>query len=422
MSNYFRKEIVSFFIVQLFAVFALSIFGAYLPIALNNLAATALIIGIVFTSRNILQIFLRIPFSELSQIIGRKPLIISGIIGYTIGLGLMYFADHWSTIFIAATIVGIGMSLHWPAVFSYIGDVSNGDYGKINGIIFMGQDIGVIIGSLMATYLLNNDIVTVKGLFGIAFVIMLFGSIISIIILPEVLEDEHRKHVTSKFSALYMSFVNSMRSLIEQSRIYTLRIIFLFELLITFTEFFVTSFIPILIVESLGYETSVVAAIILGSTLVQIVFKPYFGKIFDKYGFRGPVIIALSIVSLMIYALTLTTTFWELLAVYTIMMSAIFICYIASTGATSNSVAPAKRGLAMGVLGVYISSGRTASSVILSPILGILENRTGSRAEGLTDLFKLSAILIFALTLLMALYSRQLKVKPIDDGQTILGA
>lgn len=408
--------------MQLFAVFALSIFGAYLPIALNNLTVTALIIGVVFTSRNILQIFLRIPFAELSQIVGRKPLIMAGLTGYTIGLGLMYFANHWTTIFVATTIIGIAMSLHWPAVFSYIGDVSNGDYGRINGIIFVGQDIGVIMGSVMATYLLNNDIVTVKDLFGISFVIMLFGTAISIIILPEVLEDEHRKHVSSKLGALYSSFVNMVHSFVELSKDYALRIIFLFELLITFSEFFVTSFIPLLIVESLGYEDSIVAAVILGSTLIQVVFKPYFGKIFDKYGFRGPVITSMLIVSLMTYLLTRTSSFWELLVVYTIMMSAIFICYIASTGATSNTISPARRGLAMGVLGVYISSGRTGSSVILSPILGILENRSGSRAEGLSDLFILTSVLILLLTLLMAFYSRGIDLKSTKSEQVVLGA
>ena len=411
MSTYFRKEVFSAIFLQLFSVFSLSIFGAYYVIVLDDLKATAIIIGIVLTVRNFLQIFLRIPFSELSQIVGRKPLMIAGNLCYTAALGLMYYASHWSIVFLASLIMGIGMSMHWPAFFSYVGDIAKDDYGRIQGFIFMGQDLGILLGSFLAAYLLDNDIVNVKGLFGIAFVVMIFAIIISMITLQEVLENEHRKKVESKLKALKDSFVNMTESVVELTRNYTLRMIFLFELLFIFTEFFVASFFPLLIVVSLGYDESVVASVILGSTLILILFKPFFGKIFDHYGFRNPVMISMIITSSMIFLLPKTNSFMELLFVYTILTGAIMIGYISSTGGTSNASVPAQRGLAMGVLGVYISSGRAASSAFLSPMLGIFENQTGSRAEGLRVLFTFTAILTFILTLFMGLYSRNLNEK-----------
>jgi MFS family permease len=411
LSTYFRREIFSSIFVQLFSVFSLSIFGAYYVIVLDDLKATAIIIGVVLTIRNFVQIFLRVPFSELSQIIGRKPLIITGNLCYTLSLGLMFIASHWGIVLIASLLTGIGMSMHWPAFFSYVGDISDGDYGRIQGFIFMGQDLGVLMGTFLAAYVLDNDIVTVKGLFGLAFIISTLALMFSTLILPEVLEDAHRKKVESRISALKTSFVNMTKSVVELTKDYSLRIIFLFELLFIFTEFFVTSFFPLLIVVSLGYEDSVVAEVLLGSTLILILFKPIFGKVFDHFGFRGPVISAMIITSSMIFMLPLTNTFWELLTVYTILSAAIMIGYISSTGGTSNATVPAQRGLAMGVLGVYISSGRTASSAFLSPMLGIFENQTGSRSEGLDVLFAFTAILTFILTIIMALYSRNLDKK-----------
>ncbi|MFV2015787.1 MAG: MFS transporter, partial [Candidatus Heimdallarchaeota archaeon] len=395
------------------------IFGAYHLIVLNDLKASALIIGVVLTMRNFTQIFLRIPFSELSQIVGRKPLIIAGNICYTVGLGLMYLSTHWTLVFLSSTSVGVGMSLHWPAFFSYVGDIADGDYGRLQGIIFMGQDIGILLGAVLAAYLLSNDIVTVKGLFGISFLIMVIAMVFSILLLPEVLEDEHRRKVDSKIKALNNSFRNMLRSIVQLTKDYSLRTIYLFELLFTFAEFFVSSFVPLLIVVSLGYDDSVVAQVILGSTLLQIFFKPYFGKIFDKFGFRGPVVVSMIITSLMIYLLTITNTFWQLLAVYTILMSSILIGYISSAGATSNAALPAQRGLAMGVLGVYISMGRTSSSIILSPILEFLEIRSNSRSEGLIDLFTITAIIIVVITLLLTLYSQGLnsKIKKIKRSE-----
>jgi MFS family permease len=387
---------------------------------LDDLKATAIIIGVVLTIRNAVQIFLRVPFSELSQIIGRKPLIITGNLCYTLALGFMYYASHWSIVLLASLLTGIGMSMHWPAFFSYVGDISDGDYGRIQGFIFMGQDLGVLLGTFLAAYVLDREIVSVKGLYGLAFIISSFALIFSYIILPEVLEDEHRKKVKSRLNALKISFVNMSKSVVELTKDYTLRIIFLFELLFIFTEFFITSFVPLLIVVSLGYKDSVVASVILGSTLILILFKPLFGKVFDHFGFRGPVITSMIITSSMIFLLPLTNSFWELLTVYTILTGAIMIGYISSTGGTSNATVPAQRGLAMGVLGVYISSGRTASSAFLSPMLGIFESQTGSRSEGLNVLFAFTAILTFILTLVMALYSKNLneKSKKVKSAET----
>ena len=131
----------------MFAVFTLVMFGTFIGVHLNNLAASALIIGFVFTSRNIIQIFLRVPLSEISQYVGRKPMIITGMMGYTLALGLLYLADNWIIALIATLVLGVAMSAHWPSVFAYIGDISatieinKKNYGKINGIIFQGQDI-----------------------------------------------------------------------------------------------------------------------------------------------------------------------------------------------------------------------------------------------------------------------------------------
>ncbi|MHA2090912.1 MAG: MFS transporter [Candidatus Kariarchaeaceae archaeon] len=420
MSRIFRKDIMAAFFTQLFALYTLSTFGAYFGVHLNNLAATPLIIGVVFASRNLVQIFLRVPLSELSQMVGRKPLIITGSFCYTASLGILFFANHWTMVLLATLVVGVGMSMHWPAVFSYIGDISKDDYGRINGILFQGQDIGIIIGAFVAKYLLDHDIVDLQGLFGISFIVGLVGTVISIIILPEVLEDKNRKVVKSKFHALHSSFVNTIRSLVTFTKQYPLGMVFLFEVLVTFTEFFVSSFFPLLVVVSLGFGDEVVADIVLKSTLFQILLRPYFGRIFDKWGYRWPVLVSLTVSSSMLYALTQIETYesatilsrFDLtLIFYTIAMSAIFICFIATTGATSNTVDPSQRGLAMGVLGVYIASGRSMSSIVLAPVLEVLETGSRDRAEALYDLFGIAAALIFFITVLIGIFSLVLQKK-----------
>lgn len=406
MHPIFRREVYTIFLVQTFGLFTLVLFDAYVGLHLDNLKATALVLGVVFASRNLVQIFLRVPLSELSQSIGRKPLITSGIFCYACAHLLLYFARNWEMVLLAALLVGFGMSMHWPALFSYIGDISGKEYGRINGIILQGQDIGIIIGALMASYLLNHNIVTLRSLFLLVFVIGILGVLFTAIVLPEALDDEHRKHIDSKLKAALVSFSSTMKNLKELSGQHPLRLIFMFEVLITFADFFMSSFFPLLVVISFNHKDGDVAQIILLSTLISILLKPYLGIIFDKWGYRMPILLAMSNVSIMLVLLTYTSSFIGLLIIYTIISSSLFICFIATTGATSNAVNPPQRGLAMGVLGIYISSGRAISSIVLAPVLGIFEYTAGSRSSGLISLFRFTALLVFLIAVSIGWYSR----------------
>ncbi len=390
-------------------------FGTFIGVHLNNLAASALIIGIVFTSRNFIQIFLRVPLSEISQYVGRKPMIIIGMIGYTLSLGLLYLADNWIIALIATLVLGVSMSAHWPSVFAYIGDVSakigsGNNYGKINGIIFQGQDIGIILGALAARYLLADDLVTLQELFGLTFLIGIIGVVLAIFLLSEVLDSSERIQLDSKRAILRVmnsSFFNIMGSFRRLTMTKPLGFIFSLETLVTFTEFFVTAFFPLLVVETLGYDDSVVATTLLISTSIQLFFRRYFGGIYDRWGYKWPILIAMALTASMIAILPLTTSLLQLFIVYTVAMSAVFTCFIASTGAANDNVSASNRGLVMGVLGVYIAGGRTLSSLLLSPILEIFET-TSSRADSLVYIFWIASGIIFVAVLLLLAVSNRL--------------
>ena len=203
------RPVIGAFISSIFAALSLSVFMNYVGNFLSDLSATALIISIIFFSRNFIQIFIRVPIAEFSQIIGRKPLIIGGIFFLSIALIIMYFATSWHQILIATLFVAIGMSGYWPGLFAYIGDISTDDYGKINAFVFQGSDIGVLLGALITKYLLSSSNLMLRDVFFQIGLISLIGSIFSYVILPESLSDENRLIVNSKLSSIKTSFVKS---------------------------------------------------------------------------------------------------------------------------------------------------------------------------------------------------------------------
>ena len=79
MDSYNKVTWVAGF-TTLFANFPLLIYSLYVSIFLReDLVTIIIIVTVIGALRNLIQIFLRIPLGELSQIIGRKPLIIGAI-------------------------------------------------------------------------------------------------------------------------------------------------------------------------------------------------------------------------------------------------------------------------------------------------------------------------------------------------------
>jgi len=80
----------------LIANFQLMTINTFIVILLQyDLGTEILIITVIVSLRNFLQLFLRVPLGELSQIIGRKPLINAGHFSYTIALSLLILAEDW---------------------------------------------------------------------------------------------------------------------------------------------------------------------------------------------------------------------------------------------------------------------------------------------------------------------------------------
>jgi len=121
----------------------------------TDLLTDILIITLLGSLQNLLQIVFRVPLSRISQIFGRKPLILLGIVSFTLSLFFMAVATNWIYVAVSTLLLAIGMSAYWPATFAYLGDIADENYGEYNGVLFQYGDIGSIFTTLVAKYLLD---------------------------------------------------------------------------------------------------------------------------------------------------------------------------------------------------------------------------------------------------------------------------
>jgi MFS family permease len=199
----------------LLASFQMVIFSNYVIIFLQeDLLTSIIIITIIISLRNLLQLFFRIPLGELSQIIGRKPLLLAGHFSYTTALFSLFLATHWIYVLISIIFVAFGMSCFWPALFAYIADFSpDNNFGASNGRIFQLSDIGTLFGLFISTLILDEFLLDLKDLFGFAMVLGILTGLISVYLLPEGLAKDQRKQVASIPHALSTSFISILNRL-----------------------------------------------------------------------------------------------------------------------------------------------------------------------------------------------------------------
>ncbi|MFX0151657.1 MAG: MFS transporter, partial [Candidatus Hodarchaeota archaeon] len=315
----------------------------------------------------LLQIFLRVPLGELSQIIGRKPLLLLGHFSFTLALIFLFFAFDWFFVFLSIIFVAFGMSCFWPSLFAYVSDFTPKTFGHSNGRIFQMGDVGTIFGSLISSLLLDELLWGLRNLFGIIAGIGVFSGVITIFLLPEGLIAKDRRQVDSILQAIKESIIFMARSFKNITMSNHLAEVYAFQFFLSFIEFAAATFLPVLIVSK-GYTRGEVAEIVFWSTIAIIWFKPYLGQITDKFNFIPTISPFLIISSLTMLVFLIIQNYWLLVLVYIILNGSLITSYIAANGETARRASFEQRGTALGALGVYVSFGRTTSTIVLGPV------------------------------------------------------
>ncbi|OLS28218.1 MAG: hypothetical protein HeimC2_08730 [Candidatus Heimdallarchaeota archaeon LC_2] len=423
----FKREVLVAANVSLFATFLQVMIMAYLGIHLNTFQTSALIIGFIFGLRNFIQIFFRIPIGEFSQVVGRKPLLLVALGFYSLAHFVLYLSTSWIYDLIATVLLGFGMTFYYPALFAYIGDIAKDNYGKINGFVFQGADVAIIVGTFIVKILLDEGSVRINsnyltfglvdiGSITIGFnqpislnliflgssIIGIIGIIINSFTLRETLSDEERKIVPSKLKSLGYSFRNSYNSFREMSNDKNLRPVYQLQFVVAFGEFFFQSFIGLLVVLSLGYTEGDVAYVLSLGTLLLFPLKPFLGSISDKLGYRNPILVSLVLNGFLLILITQVTQLWMVIGIFAFYMANIMTSYLACNGATSHNSENNQRGVAMGVLGVYVSIGRTLSSLLLGVIWQIMTILTDDKGESLIFVFMFTGVILLISSIILS--------------------
>ena len=182
-----QKQDKLIFATLFFSIFAavtgVGIVVPLLPVYARELGAGGFAIGLIFGAFSLSRVFFLPFFGRLSDKKGRKPLIVPGLLAYTLVSFAFLASTSVNVLIFIRLFQGIASAMLLPVIQAYVGDISpKGREGLLMGLfnmsVFFGLSIGPILGGAI------NDRYGLDAAFIGMGCLSLVGFLLSLLLLP----------------------------------------------------------------------------------------------------------------------------------------------------------------------------------------------------------------------------------------------
>jgi len=174
-----NRSILLLFFTLFIVMVGFGIIIPIMPFYVESMGATSLHLGLLMSSFSLVQ-FIFAPFwGNLSDRIGRRPLILIGLAGYIISYLLMSVATTIWMLFAARILGGILSSATLPTAQAYVADSTTekergGGMGMLGAAMGLGMVFGPAIGGMLSSFGLAAPFYFAAGLGTVNLVLMIF--------------------------------------------------------------------------------------------------------------------------------------------------------------------------------------------------------------------------------------------------------
>ena len=145
-------------LVLICAIFIFTLgFGIVIPVIpfyAKNAGADAFVLGMLLAVFSFLQFFCGPFWGKISDHIGRKPVVIIGLLGFTVAFIMLGLSDNLYWVFIAEIIGGALSAGIQPAAFAFIADITTTkERGGLMGAMGAASGVGLISGPFLSSIL-----------------------------------------------------------------------------------------------------------------------------------------------------------------------------------------------------------------------------------------------------------------------------
>ncbi|WP_148466588.1 MFS transporter [Paenibacillus sp. GM2] len=328
-----------------------------MPTYMTELHISGSTVGLLVASFSLTQLIFSPYAGRLSDMFGRKKIIVIGMIVFAVSEFLFGIANAPALLFISRMIGGLGAALIFPAVMAYTADTTTDEeratgMGFINAAITTGFIIGPGIGGFIAEFGIRVPFFAAAVAGGVA-------ATITLLALPE---SNKRAQVAKDTAneAPRQSLVKQLLNSYKEPYFIALIIVFVASFGLANYETVFGLFVD----HKFGFTAKDIAFIItFGSIAGAVVQLTIFGWILNKFGERNVISFCLIIAAVFVLLTLLVHTYWLILAVTFILFLSIDILRPA-IGTQMSKMAEEKQGYVAGLNSAYTSLGNIAGPIV----------------------------------------------------------
>ena len=185
-----KRSLPILFAVMFLVMVGFGIIIPVLPFYAENIGASPTQLGFLMAVYSLMQLLFAPIWGRISDVIGRKPVIIIGILGLSLSFYLMGVSTSLWMLFVARIIGGILSSANMPTVMAYVADITSlEDRGKGMGVVGAATGLGFVFGPAIGGVFSK---ISLSMPFYVAGVTSLFTFFLVLFLLKESLTKENR--------------------------------------------------------------------------------------------------------------------------------------------------------------------------------------------------------------------------------------
>ncbi len=340
---------------------------SFLPLFMEELGISAAVVGLIYNIRNIEQSVLRMVSGSLSDVFGRRRLILLGLI--LIGLvPFIYWAawDPWLPL-VAMFVSGLGVSIFFPPTEAYASSLfPPTQVGSAMGRFHMSWAMSAVLGPSIGGFL-TLVVPSYRHIFLIAGVTAMASIFIFTALTRS--DGEHGNGHKSRGEVFGMlkGFPSTIRRLLKERPVAVSSTAVFSH---AFCHWGLPTFIP-LFAAARGYNEAVIGLALTANALVTAVSLPIIGGLSDRVGRFTPIAAGLLLSVAAFAAIPLAAAPWMLIGLEALLGLCAVLEFPVSQAVMIESLPVADRGSATGVWGTMMSLGGTIGMFAMSAVVSL---------------------------------------------------
>ena len=367
-----------------------------LPAFATDLGAGPELLGVIVAASTITGVFFKLPAGTLSDMLGRKRMMVLGALFFAFPPFLYPFVDDPYSLLVLRFLHGFATAVFSPVAAAYVAGLGEQRRGERLGWFASANDIGATSGPMLGGFILYFTAsypvtyLTV-GALGIL-------TLVIVLLLPEV--EATRSRETKTFGERFAQFRQGVAEVLSEPPILIASSI---EAVMYFGYAAFLGFLPIYAMRA-GLNNAEIA-LVLGAQLgAAMLVKPLAGIFSDRLGRKRVIIVGL-LFCIVALPLIFRSEGFAAFALTSAMLGIGVGAVTPVTNALIADLASARRlGAAMGVFGTIFDFGEAMGPIVAGFLIGSM---------GFTATFDVLAAMTLAATVMLAFAVKE--PKPVND-------